>query len=188
VRRQSRCGLSVAYLACVAAFALFCACGRAAKMGEWDDGGGTKITWSPARPEIGDLVSLTLVTETQDKLSADSGAVIQAPDGRELEPQRLRYMSRNVMAVWSFRIEAPGEYRWKGRALWTTESAAGNETELRTVEPQALWDGRAKGAESTATASAAPKNGQAAPAQPAPAQGGPAPQAIMPQSTPGGSI
>jgi hypothetical protein len=190
----------LACFACVAALALFCACGRAVKTGEWDDGNGTKITWSPARPEMGDLVSLTLETGPQAKAAADSRVNIQAPDGRALEPLSRRYLLRNVLALWSFRIEAPGEYRWKGRALWSTESAAGKETELKTFEPQALWAGKAKSAASAASVASpepatAPQSAPAqalpakpVPAQPAPIQPVPSQPPALPQTAQKGSI
>lgn len=127
--------------------------------GGLEDGSGARISWSPRRPAIGDLVRLEarFPGEAADALAFPPGYP-DAAAGAPLSNQRLPEGSRTR---WSFRVEAPGGYRLGGRLLFEAESLAKDGTELKTLDANALWAG-------TASRNAKPAAAPAAGGNPAP--------------------
>ena len=161
-----------------AASACLCSCGRGSFVdgrdrGEWRDGAGVAVAWSPKKPAIGDLVHL------EAQLPTTAGLELKIPGGQGLPPIGREYRGGGLSLRWSFRVKAAGDYGLGATSLWSVSSVAGQATELRTHGADALWSGKAS-REASQPGSASPEGPAkpASPALPAPSKAAPAvPQA-----------
>jgi len=104
--------------------------------GEWKDGAGTAVAWSPKKPAIGDLVHLEAALPA-------AGMDLKLPGGEAPQPiDRLYRSDGGVTIRWSFRVKAAGDYGLGATTLWSTASVAGQAAELKTHDSGALWSGK----------------------------------------------
>jgi hypothetical protein len=104
------------------------------------EGSGLRARWSPARPAVGDLVRL------EADCPGNSAPLLAFPEGYPdsgaAAPLRVRGLPGSLELRWSFRVEAPGEYRLASLPLFTAKSEVKEGEDLASFEAQALWTGK----------------------------------------------
>lgn len=112
-------------------------CGEGKSERIWTGTSGETVSWGPAEPKIGDEV----VVEARG-VPAD-GPTLRGPDGSTIAP--IAEDARGGVR-WAFRLTEAGRWTWgtdKGaRVLWAAETAAGEATELKSLDAQYLWTGK----------------------------------------------
>jgi hypothetical protein len=121
--------------------------------GEWKDGSGTEVAWSPKKPAIGDLVRV------EASLPTGAGWELKRPGGEALAPIESEYRGGGAALRWSFRVKAAGDYGLGATVLWSVSSVAGQAAELKTRDSGELWSGRAPRSASAASPSLTPAKG-----------------------------
>lgn len=117
----------------------------------WDGPDGQRLSWSPAQPRFGDLVSLTArwPLDESSRYASDAAAFpgdvrgLFDPAGQRVAQRTLRYDGTTAETTWTVRVGAAGEWTWgkAGHPLWTIVSVAGQASEFKTFDAQGLWRG-----------------------------------------------
>jgi len=146
------------------------ACSSVAASGHWASPDGISLEWSPASPQFGDMVTLIAryplggSGDAAKKVSLVNGQSqgLYDPDAAVADSLSTRVEGREMLVSWVLRVTKAGNWYWgkNGKTLWNIASVAGKETELKSFDAKALWEGRTLAVPSPASTDKTPPAGQ----------------------------
>jgi len=171
VRNRGRFILVVSIIFCFATVMTAIGCSVSRKWQSWKSPEGVSLRWRPASPKIGDLVSVEVFFPAANSgLGSDSA--LRGPDGSALAALDSSFVATGRVLRWAVRLTRPGDWTWGtasgAQKLWTVATVAGEASELKTLDAQALWTGRGKLAAPVAPTGAGGQQTAGAPAKAAP--------------------
>lgn len=121
----------------VAAF-LVSSCQAGIDGGFREDPDGIQAEWSPREPAPGDLVELRL--SIPGPLWQKDAFLVEGPSGAPEVPRDTWFEPSRARESYTFRIREPGTWTFRGHALWTAVSVAGERKEPVRLVPEDLWN------------------------------------------------
>lgn len=159
MRNRGRFILFVSIIFCFAIVATLSGCSASRKWQAWKSPEGVSLRWRPSSPQIGDLVSVEVFFPAANS-GFGSDSALRGPDGAVIAAVDSSFVATGRKLRWSFRLTRPGDWTWgtafDAQKLWTVATVAGEASELKTLDSQALWTGRGKVAAPVTPAVTAP--------------------------------